>query len=92
MSTAVRRIERLLNSQTVVSKSLDISRVIQLPKIQLMEFSGDPLQWPKFWDLFRNSIHNRTDLSGATKFYYLITQLKGEAEQLMQGFDHTDGE
>ena len=57
-----------------------------------MEFSGDPLQWPKFWDLFRNSIHNRTDLSGATKFYYLITQLKGEAEQLMQGFDHTDGE
>lgn len=65
---------------------------VKLPFIKLLEFSGNSLDWQKFWDIFRSSVHNRNDISGATKFHYLVTQLKGEAEQLMAGFDHTDAE
>lgn len=55
-----------------------------------MKFDGNSLQWQKFWDLFRSSIHERDDLSRATKFHYLVTQLTGKAEQLLTGFGHTD--
>ena len=98
ISATVKMLERKLDSQGVGSSSsaTQISTVnsnsVKLPFVQLLEVSGDPLEWSRFWDLFKSSIHNRKDLSGATKFYYLVTQLKGEAQQLLAGFDHTDGE
>ena len=73
-----------------ISHGGNFARTVKLPDIKLMKFTGDTLQWQKFWDLFRSSIHDRRDLSGATKFHYLISQLSGEAEQLLAGFDHTD--
>ena len=65
---------------------------VKLPEIKLVKFSGDPLQWQKFYDLFKTAIHDRSDLSNSAKFQYLITQLTGEAAQLLAGFDTTDGE
>lgn len=65
---------------------------VKLPTITLPKFSGNPLDWQQFWDLFRASIHSRSDVSDATKFHYLVGLLTGEASQLMSGFQHTDSE
>jgi len=65
---------------------------VKLPNIQLEHFSGDPLKWSKFYDLFRSSIHDRTDLAPSAKFHYLQTQLEGEAARLLAGFDNTAAE
>ena len=63
---------------------------VKLPNIELQKFNGDPLEWQSFWDLFRASIDERGDLSGASKFYYLIKQLEGDAALLLKDFDRTD--
>ena len=65
---------------------------VKLPRIDLPKFSGNPLNWPYFWDLFKSTIHDRIDISGAAKFYYLVTQLQGEAAKLISGFNHTESE
>jgi hypothetical protein len=68
------------------------SKQVKLPYIKLPKFCGNPLDWPHFWDLFTASIHNRTDIGGAAKFHYLVSQLTDEAAELMIGFHHTDAE
>lgn len=88
LDTAVRRVAKVLDN----TDNVKLTQSVKLPPIQLIKFSGDPLDWPKFWDLFRASIHERADLTGAGKFHYLVSQLTGEAEELLAGFDHTDGE
>ena len=35
-------------------------------------------------------MHSHTDLSGVQKFNYLVTRLKGEASQLLDGFACTN--
>lgn len=63
-----------------------------MPTISLPKFDGDALNWPHFWDLYKSTIHSREDISGASKFHYLVSQLTGEAAQLLAGFSHTEGE
>ena len=65
-------------------------KTAKLPKITLPLFSGDPLQYNNFWDSFKHSVHDRSYLSGATKFNYLIGQLRGEAARLLSGFSRCD--
>jgi hypothetical protein len=43
-----------------------------------------------FWEIFSDAANKREDLSGASKFSYLIGQLQGEAFYLLQGFQHTN--
>ena len=65
---------------------------VRLPPLTLSTFDGNPMQWPAFWDLFNSAIHERNDLSSSAKFHYLISQLRGDAQNLLAGFDHTDAE
>jgi hypothetical protein len=51
----------------------------RLPKMQLPEFSGDPLAWQGFWDQFQVAIHSNTRISDIDKFNYLKGCLKGES-------------
>ena len=67
-------------------------KTTKLPYINLIKFDGDPLKYHKFWDLFRSTIHERTDISSTSKFHYLISQLEGEAAKLLSGFDSTSAE
>ena len=69
---------------------LQTKPIVKLPDLKLISFDGDPLQWCTFWDLFQASIHNRAGLTGAQKFLYLVAQLKGDAANLLQGFQTTD--
>ena len=68
------------------------SKTVKLPQLTLVKFSGNPLDWLKFWELFRTSVHNRTDLPAPVKFQYLTGQLEGEAAKLLAGFNHSETE
>ena len=65
---------------------------VKLPQLSLVKFSGDSLDWLKFWELFRESVHERTDIKPAVKFQYLVGQLQGDAANLISGFNHTSAE
>ena len=65
------------------------SRVTRLPKLELPQFSGNPLMWQSFWDIFEASVHNSNSLTGVQKLSYLRSQLQGEAAHVIAGFQLT---
>ena len=77
---------RIRKSETTVDTN---AKSVKLPNITLKKFSGNPLEWPAFWDLFETSIHKRSDIAEPAKFYYLVSQLQGDAAMLLADFDHT---
>ena len=58
----------------------------RLPKLDLPQFTGNPLHWEAFWDCFEATVHGNTALSGVQKLSYLRAQLKGEASKVIAGF------
>ena len=52
---------------------------INLPKINIKSFEGDPLEWLTFWDSFSAAIDKNLELSDVEKLNYLNGMLKGEA-------------
>ena len=54
-------------------------RNVKLPIITLPKFSGAVLHWQHFWDLYNSTTNSRTDISDASKFHYLLSQLTGDA-------------
>ena len=63
-----------------------------MPKLSILKFDGDVLNWRTFWEQFGVSIHSRTQLSDAHKLAYLKDALKdGPAERITQGLAQTAG-
>lgn len=52
---------------------------VNLPKLNLPNFTGDYIKWVEFRDIFEASVHSREDLPNVAKFSYLLQLLKGEA-------------
>ena len=52
---------------------------IKLPKTDLRKFSGDVLEWPEFWDIFRVAVHDNVEIPTVQKFVYLKSLLSDEA-------------
>ncbi|XP_076398078.1 uncharacterized protein LOC143266413 [Megachile rotundata] len=61
-----------------------------LPKIQLPTFSGNPLEWESFRDLFRSLVHDVPHLSNTKKLLYLKSSLSGEALEVIQNTPITE--
>ena len=59
---------------------------MNLLKLSLPTFSGDPTQWVGFWDIFTCSIDKNTELTDVQKLTYLRGQLDGDSKQLLAGF------
>lgn len=62
----------------------------RLPKLDLPQFSGNPLHWQPFWDSFKAAVDSNTSLTGVQKLSYLRAQLQGEASEVIAGFQLTD--
>nr|XP_034195185.1 uncharacterized protein LOC117611359 [Osmia lignaria] len=62
----------------------------QLPKIDLPKFSGDPLQWESFRDLFKSLVHDVSHLPDVQKLLYLKSSLTGEAAEVIRNTPITD--
>lgn len=54
------------------------------PQLDIPVFTGRYTQWPTFYDLFCESIHNNNLLTKSQKMQHLKGKLKGEAERLVQ--------
>ncbi|KAI8431622.1 hypothetical protein MSG28_016101 [Choristoneura fumiferana] len=67
-----------------VAKPTHSQQVIaKLPPIELPRFSGSPMEWMSFHDLFISLVHSR-DISDAEKHFYLRASLQGEALSLVR--------
>ena len=84
-----RKIMKIINenSQKACKEDHQSLKNVKLPQIKLLKFSGEPLEWLSFWDLYRTSVHDRTDLPEPLKFQYLMGQLEGQALDLVSGFN-----
>ena len=68
------------------SRSLPlIKSSCKLPKLELPKFSGNPMDWPGFWDQFQISIHSSSVLSDIDRFNYLKKYLCGSAAACVLG-------
>jgi len=65
-------------------------QVTRLPKLELPQFSGDPLHWQSFWDCFEAAVHNNATLTGVQKLTYLRVQLQGDAARIIAVFQLTN--
>ena len=63
---------------------------INLPKMNIKSFGGDPLEWLTFWDSFSAAIDKNLELSDVEKMNYLNGMLKGEAVRAISGLPLTE--
>uniref|UniRef100_A0AAF5Q6H2 DUF5641 domain-containing protein n=1 Tax=Wuchereria bancrofti TaxID=6293 RepID=A0AAF5Q6H2_WUCBA len=60
--------------------------VVNLPQLSLPTFSGDPKTWREFWSSFEASVHSQ-NIPDIQKLNYLVSCLRGNALQLVRGYD-----
>ena len=59
---------------------------VKIPKIEVPTFNGDIMQWRQFWEQFRISVHDRSNLTDAERMVYLHHALKdGPAKAIVEG-------
>ena len=78
------RQNRLSNSTPVERRNK-----VNLPKLVVKMFYGDPIYWPEFIVTFTVAIHENTDLTDVERFTYLKSYVSGEAERCMEGLTLT---
>jgi hypothetical protein len=64
--------------------------VVRLPKLELKHFSGEPLEWVSFINLYDSSIHKNASLNAVTKFQYLLSAVSGEPLNLIKSLPISD--
>ena len=74
----------------ISSASVATKTRVKLPKITLRRFEGNPLHWTAFWDSFRSTVHENTELSDIDKFNYLSSQLERSAAAAISGLALTE--
>lgn len=63
---------------------------VQLPKIKLPEFDGEPRNWRAFVELFDKIVHNNPTISESIKMQYLKTNLNGKAAKMVEHLPPTE--
>ena len=46
-------------------------KAMKLPSLTLQIFSGNPTEWPSFWETFKAAIHSEEEMKDVMKFSYL---------------------
>ena len=85
-------VDAALNDDDAVSSVSSKTRKqhVKVPKIDIPPFYGGYLEFSPFWDRYKVTIHDNSDLATITKFSHLTTLLKGEAEQVIKGLTITE--
>ena len=63
---------------------------VNLPKLEISKFNGDPTKWQSFFDSFQAAVGKSTNLTGVEKFNYLRCFLEGDALHAIAGFGFTN--
>ena len=59
---------------------------INLPKLHIQQFDGNPLEWLTFWDRYSNAVHNKQELSNIDKMKHLKGLITCNAVRAIQGY------
>ena len=59
-----------------------------LPKLKMAEFSGDPLEWPEWSQLFQATVH-AANIDDSVKMNHLKTMVTGKAKEAIAGLGYT---
>ena len=59
-----------------------------LPELKLAEFSGDPLEWPEWSQLFQETVH-AANMDDSVKMNHLKTMVSGKAKAAIAGLGYT---
>ena len=62
---------------------------VQLPKLEIVKFDGDIINWQSFWDQFDSAIHSNDRISDVNKFAYLQSYLSEDARNTISGLSPT---
>eukprot|EP00117_Sycon_ciliatum_P034134 scpid9570/ scgid26125/ len=101
---AIAEITKLLASHTETQKSTQellskcvkggqyasALKTVELPKLQLKKYGGDPVKFKEFWDTFRSTIHENKVLSNVQKLTYLKETVKDKALSAISGLEVSD--
>ena len=66
-------------------------RAVQLSKLTIKPFRGDPLDWLTFWDGFSTSIHENAEMSNIDKMKFSCSYLIGDAAKAIAGLPLSNG-
>ena len=78
-------IQKLLTRQTEVAEVRlgqreKKKRSMKLPNLNLEQFSGNTMDWPKQFSSYNSAIHERGDLTVGEKFDCLDSYLRGQTK------------
>ena len=59
-----------------------------LPKLKLAEFSGDPMEWPEWSQVFQATVH-AANIDDSVKMNHLKTTVTGKAKEAIAGLGYT---
>lgn len=62
---------------------------INLPKLHIQPFDGNPLEWLTFWDSYSNAVHNNHELNNIEKMNYLKGLITSNALHAISGLPMT---
>ena len=62
---------------------------INLPKLHIQQFDGNPLDWLTFWDSYSNAVHNNQELNNIDKMNYLKGLITCNAARAISGLPMT---
>ena len=62
---------------------------INLPKLHIQPFDGNPLEWLTFWDSYSNAVHNNHELNNIEKMNYLKGLITCNAVRAISGLPMT---
>ena len=63
----------------------------KLPKLTLPKFRGELTTWTTFWDSFKATVHDNSNMSKIDKFSYLKSLLQDPASGCIQGLTLSEG-
>ena len=82
-------IKELLRSDPATTPTAT-NKGVKLPKLNVPTFDGDVLHWKQFWEQFKVSVHDHSDLSEAEKLVYLQQAIKdGSANSVIEGLSRS---
>lgn len=73
-----------------VSNTVNHSPAVQLPKIDVPTFTGNPVDWISFFELFQTLIIDNSQLTDIQRFMYLKSYLRNEPLNLISTLQLTN--
>ena len=77
---------------TGAGSSMGMVDQVRLPRIELPTFDGAFEDWQNFIEQFNSVVHNNPTLSDSVRFSYLLSLLRGDAKDCVEGLKLTSSD